>query len=236
MIKQLFAAALAVAAIGAQASTVTAIFGTDVTDQNWTSGTGANGVELALRARLRLPSPTNIVNTDGNGNYYYNPGAYSLYGFNNLAEWNFDFSINSGSSSIAQSGLTFSLSIDTNPGAGTTFATVNPFSVFVDNSFGNGSTTTGNGEDATDAASTADLMGRYNIAQNSENLGWLFSTFDPTQSGIYTVRLTANSATGGPVASTTINVIVGTVPEPGSLALVGLAMAGMGVVVRRRKA
>ena len=231
----LLAAALA-ASVGANASTVTAIFGNSVTDQGWTSST-SSGVELALRARLRLPVPTNTVNDNGNGTYTHATGAYSLYGYNNLAEWNFDFSINSGTNTI--NGYSYVLGLDTSPSLAAAYVTIDPFTAFFDNSFGNNGTAQGAGVEAPDFAGQTVLAGQNSVAQNSQNFGWLMPTFDPTVNGTYSLYLAAFDRAGNQIGRTDITVIVGqggTVPEPASLGLVGLALAGVAVASRRKKA
>jgi len=237
--KSLFLAAALAATMSAHAdATITAIFGSGVGDNGWTAQTG-NGVELALRARERFPVPTNNVPSNGAGTYTFSDTtAYSLYGFNNLASWNFDFSINAGTASV--NSYSYMLGIDSNPSLGVSFTSFDPLAVFNDNSFGNAGTTQGNGTDAT-AATKAGLAAANSIAQNSENFGWLSALFNPTVDGTYSIYLEAFNQAGGPVARTEITVVVGDggdreLPEPASLALVGVAAIGLAAVRRRRAA
>ncbi|RZL30436.1 MAG: hypothetical protein EOP35_23815, partial [Rubrivivax sp.] len=164
-VKSLLLATALVATMSAHAdATITAIFGSGVGDNGWTAQSGS-GVELALRARERFPVPTNNVPSNGAGTYNFSDTtAYSLYGFNNLASWNFDFSINSGTASV--SGYTYQLGIDTDASAGMSFTVLDPLAVFNDNSFGNNGTTQGNGTDATIGTKAA-LAAANSIAQNS---------------------------------------------------------------------
>ncbi len=235
--KSLFLATALAAAMSAHAdATITAIFGSGVGDNGWTAQTNA-GVVLALRARERFPVPNNTVPSNGAGTYTFSDtNAYSLYGYNNLASWNFDFSINAGTAAV--NGYTYLLGIDTNSSQGVNFLTFDPLAVFNDNSFGNAGTTMGNGTDAT-AATKAGLAAANSIAQNSENFGWLNAAFNPTVNGTYSIYLAAFDQAGLQVTRSDITVVVGAggaaLPEPASMALVGIAALGMGVAGRRRR-
>ena len=212
----------------------------------------ANNVELGLRAKERYDlasdQPQNIFGSNGNGTYNQNAGEPAGFPSSNRARWNFDWSVNSdmsGSSGIVLNALTYKLSLDFDPGVGTNFQSFDPLHLAcADHSFGNNSTIQGGGAKVSCPAGSATyttLLATSNLAQQSWNYDFFDSalfTFDPTVDGTYTIRLQAFGAQGASLADTQIDVIVGRgaqVPEPGTLALLGISLGGLAVVRRKKQ-
>ena len=231
------------------------IMGSGIANGGFTVNTGG-GVEVALRAHERHDLVTNLPSnvTGSNGNGTYNQNAGEPPGFpgatQNRARWNFDWSINTGAASVGR--YTYRLGMDFDAGVGTNFQIFDPINLLcADHSFGNNSTLQSAGTEVAGAASNSACAGAFaasdtaqyatllsnNLVQNSWNLDFFDNMafpFDPTVNGTYSFFLEAISAQGL-VTRTDIDVIVGTgaVPEPGSLALIGLALAGLAVTRRR---
>lgn len=219
----------------------------------------ANNVELGLRGKLRhnaLGQAENTFNSNGDGTYSFAKGVAPTQS-GQTAVWSVEFSINtdlSGTSGRKLDDLTYRFGFDTDASQGESFLIADLINVaFADHALGDNSTvqcanSTDNGNDADgchgkgqasrNAGEYATRVSSLNVAQNSQKAHWLLGAgFDPTVDGTYSFYLAAYSGLTE-LARTDIQIIVGdggaqAVPEPGSIALVGLALAGLATMRRR---
>jgi len=153
------------------------------------------------------------LGNNGAGTYFANPGSDG----HGHALWNFDYYINVATGSLSD--YSFKLLYDFNPGVGTDESQLGVW-----NFIPSGQT-----------------------MQDSQNLGFGFlsttiyepiiippsGTFDPNANGEYSFALIASSLAGVELDRSAINVDVGQVPEPATLALFGLGLFGFAAVRRK---
>ncbi len=252
MLKYFSAAAVAALVAGAaQAAPVNGtglvtpdmIFGSG--NQNGSfAGTASNGVELGLRGKLRYDAngrPQSVYNYDGDRTYSFAPALGNAPA--NRSVFNWDWSINVSGAEAVLSDFTYRMDIDFDPGAGTDFHSFDPITLaYADHGIGDVATGNGDGAVASDQTDYAQLISDFPLAQNSWNLGFFEPEgFDPQTQGLYTIGLSAFGGQGERLASTSIDIRYGNVPEsvsavpvPAALPLL-LGALGMGGAVGLRR-
>jgi hypothetical protein len=167
---------------------------------------GANGATIGLSATQRYDSPP--LTNNGAGTFYATPGiSISTTHVNTgFAAWNFDYFVGNHNTTDV-----FTLYIDGNPAVGNSL-----------------------GDPTTNAFVIGTLPSAYFDSSNF-GYGWTFPTaFNPNTQGQYSFALYQRSATGEVLSHVAMNVDVGTVPEPSSVALLGSGFVGLAGFIKRR--
>lgn len=202
----------------------TAIFGSGNPDTGWTVNDDG-GVILGARGKQR--DTGNTANVNG---VYGGPLGFVVA---NRGYENFEFSVDTGSSSLLNSGLNFWVGFDTDPSAGTS---MNYFSLaaLTDSWYGSDATANGGGTVGTYA-----LAAVHSEMQNSINQFHL--GVNPLVDGTYNYELfatrgTLSSDTRVNEVEVTIKLGAGgaSVPDTGStLAMLGVVAGGLGFARRK---
>lgn len=207
--------------------------GNFIGNDNWTIDTVGN-VEVGLRAKNR----GTFIPVDGSSGTY---GAFDQGLCNPTctggakAWWNYEFSVNTRVNGIASNttdltGYSVRVRVDTDNTAATAFtAWTDVTSNWGDNAYWDGT-----GADERRVGGGPAQAGEFGVQQSVNPLfgNSLFQPgFNAFTGGLYRIELEVLLG-GTRVAGTGINVSV--VPEPTSLALVGLALAGLGFASRRK--
>ena len=211
------------------------LYGSGNANGGWTVQTD-NNVELGIRTHVRMPTPLNVFNSNGDGTYSYASGVIS-----GKSLWNYDFSFNLNQDGSSNPGRDFNntritLGVDTDGGAGQSFFFVDPTTNWTDNAYGDNSTGNGNGDDT--AATNAVLGGGLYVLQNSQNFAW--TGLDPTLGpATWDFTLQAWDDSGGAPALLSqvgMSVLIdggAQIPEPSTFLLLSAGL--LGFAWRRKK-
>ncbi|MBE7636220.1 hypothetical protein GUA87_05150 [Sneathiella sp. P13V-1] len=247
LLRSLFGAVLLLTGItsyaGAANVTPGVIFGSGNANGDFTVDR-QNGIEIGLRAKQRYPA-ANVFNYDGVDTYTFEAGRAadtpSGAGQNpSRPLWNFEWSINTdfdGTSGRKLNDVNYLLLASFTPTGGInqgTFAFDPINTAYADHALGTNLTTSATKIIAGSGSEYATLISQNNVAQNSWSMHWFDALFDPTATGIYTLRLLANDV-NGILADTSINIAVTAVPLPAALPLYAAGVAILGFFGWRRR-
>lgn len=214
------------------------IFGSGNANGSFTGQT-ANNIEVGLRAKQRFPA-ANIFNYDGVNTYTFDTNLLTTNPANRSV-FNFEWSVNvnqSGNGTGTLSGFIHRLGFDTDPTAGVSYIFIDPFNTpgYFDHALGTNATTSATKVLATSNADLLAIMGNFNVAQQSSNLGFGFAV-DPDANGQYSFRYDVFALDDPNLtnALASAEILVNVVPSPATLPLAFAALGLMAVASRRRR-
>jgi hypothetical protein len=187
--------------------------GTGNTNVGWTTLTTGNGIELGLAVQTHGVGIGNFLAAPGTANYTVSSGPGSL------ASWNYDYSVNLGSSGLTIGDISKGASLTIFDQTTNTTVSFNP-ALVADNAGLHPNGTTVNGSNAQGFAVLSDIG-----FQNSENIG--FSGFNPGANDTYVITMTVDGLS--------LSETVTAVPEPATWAMMILGFLGVGFMAYRRK-
>ena len=207
--------------------------GGGVTNGNWTVNT-IGTLEMGLRAKNR-----GTFDGDGSsGTYSFDSGLCNpVCSGGPKAMWNYEFSVNTRAGVTGGDDLTtkiVQIRVDTDRTANFAWTGWNDVTTnWGDNAYWDGIDEVGSTDEKRVGTGPA-LPGEFGVQQSANPLfgNSLFQPgFDPFVSGLYRIEMRVRDTGTGLLGEVGINVQV---PEPSSLALVGLAIAGLGFASRRK--
>lgn len=184
---------------------------------------GDNTITLGLTATQRFANPA--VTDDGAGTFFAVTGGDTLNGAPTFARWNFDFHITVEDGGVAgDANYLFDLFYDFDPGVDTDESNLGRVGPIPSGGTG------GTFEDSWN-------LGMAFLAVASPGLTPpAFGPFDPNAAGEYSFGIRAYNANAAEIGEIGINVETSPVPEPGSVAMLGVGMLGLAAMARRRRA